>query len=267
MNTLLHDFDRPAHALVAGAAGGIGLALAHALATHPQVERLFLAARAPRREALHALERAHPGRVVVLEADITSEADLDRLREAVRRTVTSLHLVVNATGLLHEKGRHEKELRDQGLHPEKTVAKVTLANLQRSFAVNAFGPILLARALLPLLRHGDPAVFASLSARVGSIGDNRLGGWYGYRAAKAAQNQLLKTLAIELARLNPRAIVLALHPGTTDTPLSAPFRSNVPPGRLFAPADAAARLLDVIAARTPADSGGFFAWDGSVVPW
>lgn len=257
MNKLLHGLERPAHALVVGAAGGIGLALAHALAAHPQVERLFLAARAPRREALHALERAHPERVVALEADITSEADLERLTETVRRTVPSLHLAVNATGLLH----------DETLHPEKTVANVTLTSLQRSFAVNAFGPILLARALLPLLRHGEPAVFASLSARVGSIGDNRLGGWYGYRAAKAAQNQFLKTLAIELARLNPRSVVLALHPGTTDTPLSQPFQANVPPGRLFTPADAAARLLDVIAARTPADSGGFFAWDGSVVPW
>ena len=111
------------------------------------------------------------------------------------------------------------------------------------------------------------AVFASLSARVGSIGDNRLGGWYAYRAAKAAQNQFMRTFAIELRRANPAAACLLLHPGTVDTPLSRPFQSGVEPGRLFAPELAAGHLLAVIASATPADSGRFLAWDGQAIPW
>jgi len=110
-------------------------------------------------------------------------------------------------------------------------------------------------------------VFASLSARVGSISDNRLGGWYGYRAAKAAQNQFLKTMAIELARLNPSSIVLALHPGTTDTALSRPFQAGVAAEKLFTTEFVATRLLQLIADATPADSGSFVAWDGQTIAW
>ncbi|GAB2515079.1 hypothetical protein GCM10027188_17410 [Lysobacter humi (ex Lee et al. 2017)] len=135
------------------------------------------------------------------------------------------------------------------------------------FAVNAFAPILLAQALMPQLTHREPAVFASLSARVGSIGDNRAGGWYAYRASKAAQNQLMKTFAMEWTRRAPRSICLLLHPGTVDTPLSAPFQARVPAGRLHAADAAAEHLLAVIAGCTPADTGRFLAWDGSDVPW
>jgi NAD(P)-dependent dehydrogenase (short-subunit alcohol dehydrogenase family) len=114
-----------------------------------------------------------------------------------------------------------------------------------------------------LLPTGKPAVFAALSARVGSIGDNRLGGWYGYRASKAALNMIIKTLAIEVARNRPHAVCVALHPGTVDTRLSQPFQRGVTPGRLFAPAASAAHLLDVISNLGPIDSGGCFAWDGA----
>jgi NAD(P)-dependent dehydrogenase (short-subunit alcohol dehydrogenase family) len=135
------------------------------------------------------------------------------------------------------------------------------------FALNAFAPILLASALLPLLDQGHPCVFASLSARVGSIGDNRLGGWYVCRASKAAQNQLLRTFALELARRNHQATCLLLHPGTVDTPLSAPFQGRVPAERLFTPDRAARHLLDIIAGAMPRDNGRFLAWDGQPIPW
>ena len=134
------------------------------------------------------------------------------------------------------------------------------------FAVNAIGPALVAKHFLPLLpRHGR-SVFASISARVGSIEDNRLGGWYSYRASKAALNMLLKTYSIELKRRAPSAICVGLHPGTVDTALSKPFQGGVAPGKLFSPTQSAAYLLRVIDGLTPADNGAVFAWDGSQIP-
>jgi NAD(P)-dependent dehydrogenase (short-subunit alcohol dehydrogenase family) len=255
---LVPGLDGPVHALVVGASRGIGAALAVALAARPEVAALYLAAREPERSpTLGALRQRHGERVQALACDVTDEASLAALRAAIEPRSPRLHLVLNAAGLLH----------GNGLGPEKSIRQVSAAGLRQAFAVNAFGPLMLAQALLPLLVHPESTVFASLSARVGSIGDNRLGGWYAYRASKAAQNQLLRTFAIELARLNRRSIVLALHPGTVDTALSRPFSANVDPGRLFTPERAAGALLQVIAARSAADSGRFFAWDGTEVPW
>lgn len=255
---LIAGADGPINGLVMGASSGIGLALVSRLVAHPGVVVIHAVSRkACSSLPLIALQRQYPNRLRLADADIASEADLARLAETLHGHDPSLHLVLNTAGLLH----------DGAIQPEKTLQQVTSAGLARAFAVNAFGPILLGKALMPLLRHGGPAVFASLSARVGSIGDNRLGGWYAYRAAKAAQNQLLRTFSIELARINRRSIVLALHPGTTDTPLSKPFQGNVKADSLFTSDDAAGKLLDVIGQRTPADSGGFFAWDGEHIPW
>ena len=138
--------------------------------------------------------------------------------------------------------------------------------MQRSFAVNAIGPALAAKHFLPLLAEDRKSVFAALSARVGSISDNSLGGWHAYRASKAALNMILRNLAIELARRHDKAICVGLHPGTVDTGLSSPFQGSVPPGRLFSPAEAAGHLLKVVDGLSPADSGGHFAWDGRRIP-
>jgi NAD(P)-dependent dehydrogenase (short-subunit alcohol dehydrogenase family) len=154
-----------------------------------------------------------------------------------------------------------------GVAPEKRLADVRPDALAASFAVNALGPLLVAKHFEPLIARREPVVFASLSARVGSIGDNRLGGWYAYRAAKAAQNMFTKTLAIEWARSRRNVVCVALHPGTTDTGLSRPFQSGVAPEKLFAPERTVRQLLDVIDQLTPADSGRFVAWDGSSIPW
>ena len=140
-------------------------------------------------------------------------------------------------------------------------------SLIRSFEVNAFAPILLAQQVLPVMATHAPGVFASLSARVGSISDNHLGGWYSYRAAKAAQNQLLRTLAIETRRTHPAVCVMALHPGTTDTPLSKPFQRNVAPEKLFSPARSARQLAAIIERAGEAEHGRFFAWDGKEIGW
>ena len=126
---------------------------------------------------------------------------------------------------------------------------------------------MIAKSIEKFIRPELPFSYASLSARVGSIGDNRLGGWYSYRASKAAQNQFLKTLSIEWRRKFPLSIVSILHPGTCDTKLSKPFQSAVPKGKLFTPAKSTEYLINIISSQKPADSGKFLAWDSSVIPW
>ncbi len=257
MTSTVLGLEMPAHALVTGASSGIGLAMVQALLDDAGVARVCAVSRhADESASLQALRERHGDRLAPVAADITTDAGLD----AIVRAATSadgLHLVVNCAGLLH----------GSGLRPEKSLASLDREALSRVFEINAFAPVLLAKALLPLLGPGAPRVFASLSARVGSIGDNKLGGWYAYRASKAAQNQLLRTLAIEWRRTHPHATCVLLHPGTVDTPLSRPFQANVAPEALFPPGLAARQLLDILARLTPADSGSFIAWDGSPVPW
>ena len=153
------------------------------------------------------------------------------------------------------------------MQPEKRLGDVTPANLQRSFAVNAIGPLLVAKHFRILLPPRERSIFANLSARVGSIGDNHLGGWYAYRASKAAQNMLTRNLAIELRRRAQGLICIALHPGAVDTGLSRPFQSKVPANRLFSPERAATQLLKIMDRLQPDDSGGFFSWNGERIPW
>jgi NAD(P)-dependent dehydrogenase (short-subunit alcohol dehydrogenase family) len=250
--------DEPANVLVTGASSGIGHAMLRLLLDNPHVGLVVAVSRsATDNHALRALKEIHSDRLQLIDADLTVESDLELLASGIPRGVDRLHLVINAAGLLHS----------NGVSPEKALEQISMASLQRVFAVNAFAPILLAKALMPLLAHGLPAVFASLSARVGSIGDNRSGGWYAYRASKAAQNQLLKTLSIEMARRNRRSCCVLLHPGTVDTPLSAPFQARVPADKLFSAELAAGQLLDIISRCTPERSGSFLAWDGSEIVW
>lgn len=188
--------------------------------------------------------------------EITDEARVAAAAEALAPTAPYQTIIV-ASGLLH----------DDRLAPEKTIRDVGADGLARYFAVNAIGPALIAKHFFPLLPKTGRCVFAALSAKVGSIGDNRLGGWYGYRASKAALNMLVRTLAIEVSRTRPEAICVALHPGTVDTALSAPFQKRVPPDKLFSARFSAESLLTVIEGLSPADSGGCFGWDGTrIVP-
>lgn len=223
------------NAIVFGSTGGIGAALVRALEG--------------RGWAVTGLSRESDP-----PFDLTDEPSIAIAAGALANKAP-FHLVLVATGVLH----------DGAARPEKSVRDLEMDGLARTFTVNAIGPALIARYFLPLLPRDERAVFAALSARVGSIADNRLGGWYGYRASKAALNQLLRTLSIELARTRPQAIVLGLHPGTVDTGLSAPFQRGVAPERLFTPDFAAARLLDVIGRATPADTGRCLAWDGTLI--
>lgn len=242
--------EGPRVAVVVGAAGGLGRALAERLADHPGHDLVL------------ALSRRRPEgwtdgpRRAWRAADILDEASLEAAARAAADLGRPTRIVV-ATGLLH----------GQGVSPEKTLRALDARTLTRLFEVNAAGPALVAKHFLPLTPRGARSVFAALSARVGSIGDNRLGGWYGYRASKAALNMLIRTLAIEHARTRPLGICVALHPGTVATPLSAPFRAAVPARQVQSAEASAAALVKVMDGLTPADTGGVFAWDGEPIPW
>lgn len=214
--------------LVVGASGGIGSALMTRLAAEGETI---------------GLSRSADGLDVTEEASVA--AALSCLEPPFDR-------VIVATGALHG-----------GSGPEKTLRAVEAVPLAEQFALNAVGPVLVLKHALRLLPRGRTTRFAALSARVGSIGDNALGGWYGYRAAKAGLNQLIHTAAIEIARTHPQAVVVCLHPGTVETSFSADY-----PGRnKLTPDAAAAHLVGVLDRLTPAQTGGFFDWAGKPVPW
>lgn len=240
-------------ALVVGQ-GGIGRALVRELELRAPRLQVLATSRQPRQAADPRAPRAPGGDLLPL--DLTDDASLAGLADRLAGGAP-LRIVINTAGLLHE----------GELQPEKRLGQVRRAHLERNFAVNGFGPLLLAQVIEPLLPRDQPCHFASLSARVGSIGDNQLGGWYSYRASKAAQNQLLRCLAIEWGRKLPQACVSLLHPGTTATGLSRPFQASVPPHRLFSPEQAASQLLEVLEGLGPGQSGGFWAWDGQPIPW
>jgi len=231
-------------ALIVGASGGIGAALTRALCADPEIGTVHGWARTI--AALPQNDKIIPHHVdIVDETSIAEAAD----------TLTALDLVVIATGMLHG-ADHQ---------PEKSLKRLSAEGLSRSFAINAIGPALLLKHIVPRLPREGRARVGVLSARVGSISDNQLGGWYGYRASKAALNQLIKTSAIELARKWPGASLVGLHPGTVDTGLSAPFQTGVS-HQIFTPDKAASQLMSVLKSRTSAQSGRCFDFNGEEIP-
>lgn len=243
----MHD-DRSASAIVFGASGAIGYALAERLVHEGRYDAVYAGVRDPS-------SRVPPGTRRVL-FDLMDEGSIAAAC-AVPSAAPALVLV--ATGTLHDPAR--------GIMPEKALRDLDPARLAHLFAINSIGPALIAKHSLPRLPRDRRGVFAALSARVGSIGDNRLGGWHGYRASKAALNMLLRNLSIELARTHPLAVVAALHPGTVESALSAPFLRRASPRKVQTADQAATRLLTVLDQLRPADSGGLFAWDGAPIPW
>lgn len=218
-------------ALVVGASGGIGGAIVAALRA--------------RGAEVAGLSRSGDGLEVTDEASVAA---------ALGALEPGFDLVVVATGALVI----------GGVGPEKTIRAVTAEGLAAQFAVNAIGPALVMKHALRLMPRDRLCRLAVLSARVGSIGDNGLGGWYGYRAAKAALNQLVRTAAIEARRTHPLSVFVALHPGTVETGLAPALRAGHP----SVPAEVAAgHLLAVLEGLGPEASGGFYDWKGEVVPW
>jgi len=225
-------------AVVVGASGGIGQALCDQLAASASFSRVI------------ALSRRSDPFIDLVREDSIAEA-----ASHVARTGLPLRLVINAAGFLHGEDRL----------PEKSIRQLDAAHMAHAFAVNAIGPGLLMKHFLPLLPNVGKSAFATLSAKVGSIGDNHLGGWYSYRASKAALNQLVRTAAIELRRRAPDALCVALHPGTVDTALSRPFaKSGL---TVQTPQDAASRLLQTLDRLDAESSGGFFTQHGDTLPW
>ena len=231
---LLTSLDPGYSALVIGASGGIGHAIADCLEADPNCSNTVQLSR--RDDQL----------------DITDEASVHRAAD--RFQSTSFDLIVCATGALTI----------DGVGPEKSIRQISQNAMMNQFAVNAIGPALLLKYFVPLLDRKKRVIFAFLSARVGSIGDNQLGGWISYRSSKAALNQIVHTAAIEVSRANPASVVVAIHPGSVATSLSDPFSSNHERSK---PDDAARSVLQVLDGLQPANTGGFFAYDGSSIVW
>ena len=237
--TRLAGFGDNLKVAIFGASGGIGGALTEALADAPNVDTVFAISR----------QRTNGG------AGVSPVQCLEYTDETIARLaddLPDLDIIICALGILHT----------NAFGPEKSRRNLSLETMQQVFHVNTFLPSLIAKQMLPKMKRDSKSVFAALSARVGSISDNRLGGWYSYRASKAALNMMIKTMAIEHARRFKQASVIGLHPGTVNTQLSKPFQTNVAKEKLFDPDFSAARLLDVIEKVTPAQTGKIFAWDG-----
>ncbi len=234
----LSAFPEPFNAVVIGASGGIGKAFGQALESHDHTSHVFKFSRQPQ-------DGCFP-------LDICDE---EQIKEAADSIHKPIHLVIVSTGLLH----------DKDLLPEKSINTLDQEMMERLFLVNTIGPALIAKHFIPLLPRADKSVFAVLSARVGSISDNRSGGWHSYRASKAALNMMIKNIAIETARKYKKAAIIGLHPGTVDTNLSSPFQSNVKEGKLFTPKQSAGYLLDIINQVKAEDTGKIFAWDGQEI--
>ena len=232
----LSAFPKGFTASVVGSTGGLGSAFAALLERDPRcghVVRLSRSSRPP--------------------LDLEDEASIERAAASLAAR-GDVHLIVDATGILH----------DPAMRPEKSIGQVDPEVIARAFAINATGPLLLLKHFHHLLPRKGRSVFATISARVGSIADNRLGGWYGYRASKAALNMFLRTAAIEISRKRPDAICLALHPGTVKTRLSEPFAAD---RERFEAEYSAQMLLDVMNRAEPSAGGAFIAYDGSDIPW
>ena len=247
----LTSFGSDLRVAVIGASGGLGGAFVEALSAIGDVSTVF----ALSRSGVPAPDpKIHP-----IPIDLEDEASIAAAAGTMAAEGSGpLHLVIVATGVLHH---------GDDVQPEKAWRALSGSTMERVFRINTIGPALVAKHVLPLLARDRKVVFAALSARIGSISDNRLGGWHAYRASKAALNMMIRTLSIELARRSPGALCVGLHPGTVDTDLSKPFQSGVPTERLFTPRKSAGHLLCVLDRLGPDDSGSLFAWDGTRIPF
>ncbi len=189
--------------------------------------------------------------------DLTNEKSICDASFFIQKTGKEIALLFDATGILH--------LEKSNILPEKTYKNIDLSFMKKNFEINAYGPALLMKYFLPLLDTKNKSIFVTLSAKVGSIQDNRYGGWYSYRASKAALNQLVKTASIEIKMKNKQAICISMHPGTVDSNLSKPFQKNGL--KIQSPKESARNMLKVISKLTSEDTGNFFNWNGDLIPW
>ncbi|MEZ8012182.1 MULTISPECIES: SDR family oxidoreductase [Vibrio] len=239
------------HILVVGGSGGIGFAVVkHLLSELSRFDFLDVHVDATYHSQQPELENS---RLNWHKVDATNEADIEQLSKQFEK----LDWLINCVGMLHT----------PDLGPEKNLSSIDPEFFLKNISVNTLPSLLLAKHFTPILRTSDNPKFAVVSAKVGSISDNRLGGWYSYRSSKAALNMFIKTMSIEWQRTIKKGTVLALHPGTTDTALSKPFQTNVPEGKLFESSYVAHQLVDIIRTATPDNSGHFYAYDGEQLKW
>eukprot|EP01025_Chloroclados_australasicus_P013824 TRINITY_DN16466_c2_g4_i1.p1 TRINITY_DN16466_c2_g4~~TRINITY_DN16466_c2_g4_i1.p1 ORF type:complete len:307 (+),score=14.42 TRINITY_DN16466_c2_g4_i1:88-1008(+) len=253
-------------ALIQGASRGLGLEYVKQLLQRPST-RVIATCRSPNSaDDLQNLVAQYQDRLEVLQLDVTQPNTIQAAHNLVSSKYTHLDILINVTGILHVQGKYM---------PETSISRIDPEFINLSFQTNAIGPILVCKAFANLLSKAEkengatderPAVCVNMSARVGSIQDNGLGGWYSYRASKAALNQLTKTMAIEFGRKYKIASI-ALHPGTCDTDLTKPFQKNVQPEKLFTRERGIQQLLGIIDNLSMKDNGRYIAWDGSDIPW
>ena len=231
--------------VVVGATGAIGKAFIDSYSKDESVENVF----AFSRKKINFENK----KIKSFDLDIENQTSIEDAAQNIKDY--AVDTIIVATGILHS----------ENFGPEKSIREINYLTMAKVMAVNTIGPALIGRYFIPLLRKDTKSVLAFLSARVGSISDNKLGGWYSYRASKTALNQIVKNFSIELKRTNPKAVVLALQPGTVDSNLSEPFKKNVAKGKLFSPEQSRELLSDVIAKATIKDSGNLIAYDGEII--
>ncbi|KAK4440283.1 Benzil reductase ((S)-benzoin forming) IRC24 [Sesamum alatum] len=252
--------------MVQGASRGIGLEFVRQLLEKSDKGHVVATCRNPNgATGLQELKNKFAERLDIHQLDLTIDSTIEEAAKSVKDKYGYLNLLINASGILSI---------PNVLRPETTLNKVQRDSLLLTYEVNAVGPILVVKHMWPLLKVGggtgtdrDFAIVANMSARVGSIGDNGLGGWHSYRASKTALNQLTKTVSVEFARKKDPIVCILLHPGTVDTDLSRPFQGNVPEGKLFTKEFSVQKLLSIIVNAKRSDNGKFFAWDGQEIPW
>jgi NAD(P)-dependent dehydrogenase (short-subunit alcohol dehydrogenase family) len=246
------------HILITGATGGIGSALVrHVLAQEPTATVWAVSRRQDAMQQLTDSLGEEASRVRPLVLNILQESDLQKMAETIHAEAGRLDMAIHTVGALS----------GPQLKAEKSLRDISLETLVESFSINTVSFLLLAKHAHRLFRHDKPSVLAAISAKVGSIADNQLGGWYSYRASKAALNMAVRNAALEYQRTGCKTTVLALHPGTTETTLSKPFIAGYPKDKLATADVTAARLLKIVSEATPQQSGLFLDWDGTPLPW
>ena len=230
---------------IIGSSGAIGNAFVEHYIKDSSVEKIYSFSR--------SATSYSSKKVSSFDIDIESQESIEKASSYLEGCY--LDIVIIASGVLHT----------ESFGPEKSIKDLNYKTLSKVYSVNTIGPALIGKYFLPLLNKKTKSVMAFLSARVGSISDNKTGGWYGYRASKTALNQIIKSFSIELRRTNPNAIIFGLQPGTVDSQLSKPFKRNVKEGSLFTPEYSVSYLKDIIKAASPSDSGKLISWDGKEI--
>ena len=245
------------HSLICGAGNGIGLAMVKNLLEASSESTVFATYREPlKSQGLLDLQKQHPGRLYPFILDVAKASDFAELESSITMHTQTLDLVIHTIGFLH----------DDEVMPEKSIKDINLDQMQKSFLINSTSVALLAKSIFKLIKNKQPSIFAALSARVGSIGDNRSGGWYSYRASKAALNMTIKNLSLEFDRSSMSCVAAAVHPGTVKTKLSEPFTSRTK-YQLHTPDEAADHILKAICDLDKSDQGMFLDWQGEKVQW